>query len=115
MDWSRIELVPFFDLLQKESSNWDQDRTLIRMIKIGEFVKTQLEEYKDGKYRSDRNEAIGFFSAIEKFQTSGLSLTNDHLAALISDYRDRILPYPHYSGITLNIPSDISKYFQFEI
>ncbi|MCH8907658.1 MAG: hypothetical protein IH840_11255 [Candidatus Heimdallarchaeota archaeon] len=66
-----------------------------------------MADYTAGKYRQDRNEIQGFFEAIEKFAKTGLPLSLEHLNAIIDDYKKRILPYPHYSGIKVDIPEDM--------
>ena len=76
---------------------------------LGEIIRFQLEEYQDGKFRSDRNETLGFFDSMDKFASTNLQISLDHFQTLVLDYKRRILPYPHYSGIKLKVPENLEN------
>ena len=109
MDWERQELRPLFKKLLDEAKGWDPTTVMSRTQTLGKLVKKQLENFTDGTYRMDRNEARGFFEAIEKFAITGLPLSLDHFEDLIRQYQERISPYPHYSGIKIHVPIDFSN------
>ena len=107
MKWVKLELIQFFELILTKSTEWNPEEVVKNTINLGEFVKKQLNEYQDGKYRSDRNETMGFFEAIEKFSLTDLPITLEHFQSLVKNYKTRILPYPHYSGITIQVPEGL--------
>lgn len=109
VNWERIELRPLFDLLIEKAKSWEPIQVLPRTQKLGKLVNHQLEEYFEGKFRKDRNEVAGFFEAIERFTETGLPLGLDHFAGIVIDYKNRISPYPHYSGIKVTIPADLAN------
>ncbi|MHA2501373.1 MAG: hypothetical protein ACXAE3_00685 [Candidatus Kariarchaeaceae archaeon] len=106
MEWERKELRPLFDKLLSDATDWEPTKVMPRTQTLGTLVLNQLQEYKGGEYRSDRNEARGFFDAITRFVGTGLPLSLDHFEGLIKQYRDRISPYPHYSGIKITVPTN---------
>ena len=108
MKWVKLELIEFFELILAKSKDWKSEQVVKNTIKLGEIVKTQLSKYQEGKYRSDRNETLGFFEAIEKFSLTDLPITLEHFQSLVKDYKIRILPYPHYSGITVQVPEGLT-------
>lgn len=107
VEWRKIELRPLFDLINEESNNWPPDKVLRYVTNLSRLVLPQLTEYSDGKYRRDRNEARAFFEAINKFTSSGLPIALDHFQQIVSDYKQKISPYPHYSGIEIIIPKKL--------
>lgn len=106
VEWERQELRPLFVNLIEQAQNWKATKVLPRTQKLGKLVVPQLEKYTDGKYRVDRNEAIGFFDAITKFAETDLPISFDHFTNLTNQYKDRITPYPHYSGIKVTVPTN---------
>ena len=109
MEWEFVELRELFDKLVSQSKLWIPDQVLVNTKSLGDLIEFQLISFNDGKYRSDRNECIGFFDSINKFIETNLPISLDHFEALVKQYRDRISPYPHYSGIKLQIPLELSK------
>lgn len=107
MNWLKMELIPLFELIYSKSSEWKPEQVVTNTVNLGEIVKSQLDQYQDGKYRSDRNEIVGFFEAIEKFSLTALPISLEHFQSLVNDYKKRILPYPHYSGIIIQVPEDL--------
>lgn len=115
MKHKELELISLFDFLQQSAEEWNIESVLDNTIKLGNLIKPQLDEYSNGKYRSDRNEVLGFFEAIEKFRMTDLPIGLDHYKDLIAKYKKRILPYPHYSGITVKIPADLKNLNSMDI
>lgn len=113
MDQHEMELIPLFDEIEKYAGIWPSEEVLDNTIKLGSMLKPQLKEFSDGKFRSDRNETLGFFEAIEKFRETNLPIDLDFFRSLVKKYRKRIMPYPHYSGIKLKVPSDLSNMDSF--
>ncbi len=109
MEWEFVELRELFDKLVSQAKLWIPDQVLVNTKSLGDLIEFQLISFNDGKYRSDRNECIGFFDSINKFIETNLPISLDHFEALVKQYRDRISPYPHYSGIKLQIPLELSK------
>ncbi len=107
MNWLKMELIPLFELIYSKSSQWKAEQVVTNTVNLGEIIKSQLDKYREGRYRSDRNETIGFFEAIEKFSLTALPITLEHFQSLVNDYKKRILPYPHYSGIVIQVPEDL--------
>ena len=107
MESVNIELVPLLEKLKQESASWLPETVLERVIQLGKNLEPQLDAYVDGKYRQDRNEITGFFDAVTKFAKTGLPISLDHLNSLIDDYKKRILPYPHYSGMTVQVSDNL--------
>jgi len=107
-NWERVELRPLFTKLLEKATNWEPTTVLPRTQQLGKLVLPQLREYTDGKYRVDRNEATGFFDSINKFAQTDLPISLEHFSNLINQYRDRITPYPHYSGIKITVPVDFT-------
>tara|TARA_B100000287_G_C20647812_1_gene785757 strand:+ start:578 stop:991 length:414 start_codon:yes stop_codon:yes gene_type:complete len=109
VEWEFVELRELFDKLVSQAKLWIPDQVLVNTKSLGDLIEFQLISFNDGKYRSDRNECIGFFDSINKFIETNLPISLDHFEALVKQYRDRISPYPHYSGIKLQIPLELSK------
>jgi hypothetical protein len=107
MEWEKLELRPLLDLLKEKANNWEPAEVLPRTKKLGLLVIPQLHNYKEGKYRRDRNEVIGLFDAITKFIETGLPIALDHFESIVDDYKSRISPYPHYSGIKVVVPQGL--------
>ena len=85
VNWNKLELIPFFELISNKSTEWKPDQVVKNTVDLGEIVKLQLQKYNDGKYRSDRNETLGFFDAIEKFSLTNLPISLDHFQSLVKD------------------------------
>ena len=115
MDWKKLELIPLLELLSNKSKEWDTEDVIPNTLVIGRIVKKQLEKYRDGNYRADRNEITGFFDAIEKFSITQLPITLDHFQSLINNYMRRIHPYPHYSGIKVSVPQNLEELTDLDI
>jgi len=109
MEWIKLELRPLFDLLLDKAEDWEPENVLPRTKHLGTLIQPQLLEYQDGKYRRDRNEAVGFFEAIAKFAETGLPISLDHFGSIVKDYKNRISPYPHYSGIEIILPKELEN------
>ena len=107
MNWVKLELIPLFELIYEKSGGWKTEQVVKNTVNLGELVKKQLIDYQEGKFRSDRNETLGFFDAIEKFSSTNLPISLDHFQSLVNDYKKRILPYPHYSGIMVQVPENL--------
>jgi len=107
MKWKELELIPLLELISEKSKEWNAEDVIPKTLAFGKIIKNQLEKYKEGNYRSDRNEIYGFFEAIEKFSTTQLPITLEHFQSLITDYKKRIHPYPHYSGIVVSVPENL--------
>lgn len=107
MEWEKLELRPLLDLLKEKANIWEPVEVLPRTKKLGLVVIPQLHKYKEGKYRRDRNEVIGLFDAISKFIETGLPIALDHFESIVDDYKGRISPYPHYSGIKVVVPQGL--------
>ncbi|MCE7734694.1 MAG: hypothetical protein GPJ54_07450 [Candidatus Heimdallarchaeota archaeon] len=109
MNWKELELIPLLNLLSEKSKGWDSEDVIPTTLALGHIVKKQLQKYNEGNYRTDRNEITGFFDAIEKFSITQLPITLDHFQSLINDYKKRIHPYPHYSGIVVSVPENLAN------
>ena len=109
MEWEFVELRELFDKLINQAKLWSPDKVLVNTKKLGDLVEFQLQKFDDGKYRSDRNECVGFFDSINKFIETNLPISLDHFEVLVKQYRERVSPYPHYSGIKLQIPLELSE------
>lgn len=109
MNWKELELIPLLNLLSEKSQDWDAEDVIPTTLALGKIVKEQLQKYTEGNYRNDRNEISGFFDAIEKFAITQLPITLDHFQSLINDYKKRIHPYPHYSGIVVLVPANLDN------
>jgi hypothetical protein len=109
MKWIELELIPFLDLLSETSKSWDPDNVISNTLILAKSLRKQLDKFQDGNYRADRNEILGFFDAIERFSHTDLPFTLEHYQALINDYKRRILPYPHYSGIKISVVENLSN------
>ncbi|MDH5403094.1 MAG: hypothetical protein OEZ01_04515 [Candidatus Heimdallarchaeota archaeon] len=99
-----LELKPFFDLLYQKSKEWAPETIIPNIKELSNIIVPQLERLTEGKFRHDRNEALGFFDAIAQFSSTGLLLSLEHFQSLIKNYAQRIKPYPHYSGIKIELP-----------
>ncbi|MHA2254264.1 MAG: hypothetical protein ACXAD7_28205, partial [Candidatus Kariarchaeaceae archaeon] len=60
MAWKKIELNTLFNLLITKTKEWGPVNVIPNLLKTSELILPQLEQYKEGKYRSDRNEVTGF-------------------------------------------------------
>lgn len=109
MKWKELELIPLLNLLSEKSKDWDSEDVIPTTLALGKIITKQLQTYTEGNYRTDRNEIIGFFDAIEKFSITQLPITLDHFQSLINDYKRRIHPYPHYSGIVVLVPVNLDN------
>ena len=109
MNWKELELIPLLNLLSEKSKDWDIVDVIPTTLALGKIVKTQLQKYTEGNYRTDRNEINGFFDAITKFSITQLPISLDHFQSLIKDYTKRIHPYPHYSGIIVLVPENLEN------
>lgn len=109
MKWKELELIPLLELLSDKSKKWDTEKVIPYTLVLSSIVKKQLEKYNEGNYRADRNEIMGFFDAIEKFSATQLPITLEHFQSLINNYKRRIHPYPHYSGIIISVPENLEN------
>lgn len=101
----KLELVPLFDKMLAKIEEWDPAKIIGKIMEIGENVMEQINsDYSDDeRYRVDRNEVKNYFESIKRFNDLGLPFNLDHLRQLTEMTRKRISPYPHYSGIIIEI------------
>ena len=101
----KLELVPLFDKILEKIEEWDPTEIINKILEVGDSVIDQINSrYLDEeRYRVDRNEVVNYFKSIKRFNESGLPFSLDHLKQLTERTKKRISPYPHYSGIVLDI------------
>jgi len=104
-----MELGSLIDYILSNCENWDNNNIIPKVKEIGLIVEKQINEkyMSDDKYRVDRNEILSFFEQIKKSEELGIPFSLEHFKQITIMTKKRIRPYPHYSGIKVEIEENL--------